>query len=241
MKTEVSPVMRIHHTSAEIAVGSPRRVVSHAGTTLIGSHMLSRILRLDLSAALMFLFSLAWPAHAQTPCPGSESCTGLVAELICPTPGTTLPGNDVTFTWCNANADYFLQMESVPGAHDIFFAFVPAQNFVHLINLPTNGASIYATLWTKLHGEYQTPLDYTYTAANLIPPRLGGAALGTSGRFQFTIRGVTPGRTNVVLSSLNLSNWTSISTNVAVSNSFEVIDPATNNLLSRFYRTFEMR
>jgi hypothetical protein len=161
--------------------------------------------------------------------------------MVCPAPGTTLPGNDVTFTWCNANADYFLQMESIPGAHDIFFAFVPAQNFVHLINIPTNGATIYVTLWTKLHGVYQTPLDYTYTATNSIPPSLTSPILGTNGQFQFTIRGVTPGRTNVVQSSLNLSGWSSISTNVAVSNSLQVVDPAVTNLNMRFYRAFEIR
>jgi hypothetical protein len=184
---------------------------------------------------------LAWPAQAQTPCPGSDSCPGPVAQMVCPAPGTTLPGNDVTFIWCNANADYFLQMESIPGAHDIFFAFVPAQNFVHLLNIPTNGATIYVTLWTKLHGVYQTPLDYTYTATNSIPPSLTSPILGTNGQFHFMIRGVTPGRTNVVQSSLGLSGWTSISTNVAVSNSLEVVDPAVTNLNMRFYRAFEIR
>lgn len=148
--------------------------------------------------------------------------------MVCPTPGTTLPGNDVTFTWCNANADYFLQMESIPGAHDIFFAFVPAQNFVHLINLPTNGATIYVTLWTKLHGEYQTPLDYTYTAASP-PPRLAASLLGTNREVQFTLSGIIPGRTNVVQSSLDLSNWSSIVTNVAISNSLQITDTAATN------------
>lgn len=44
------------------------------------------------------------------------------------------------------------------------------------------------------------------------------------GQFQFTISGVTPGRTNVVESSRNLSHWTSVSTNGAVSNSLQIID-----------------
>ena len=191
--------------------------------------------------ALLLSFWLAWTAGAQTGCPGSETCPGAVAQLLCPTPGTTLPGNEVTFTWCNANADYFLQMESIPGAHDIFFAFVPAQNFVHLINLPTNGATIYVTLWTKLHGVYQTPLEYTYTATNSLPPRLGAPRLGPNGHFQFIISGVTPGRTNVVQCSLDLSNWTAISTNVAGSNIIPVSDPAPADSSRRFYRAFEMR
>src|SRR6266568_2254672 len=133
-----------------------------------------------LAGLLLLLFSLACPAQAQTPCPGSDTCPGSVAQLVCPAPGTTLPGNDVTFTWCNANADYFLEIESVPGAHDVFYAFVPKQNFVHLINLPTNGATIYVALWTQVKGTWQTPLNYTYTAANLVPPSLKTAMLGTN-------------------------------------------------------------
>jgi hypothetical protein len=231
----------IDHVTNSSDAGSLRRRMTHAGTAWIESRTFYGIPRLVFSAGVLFLFALAWPGQAQTPCPGSESCTGVVAQIVCPTPGTTLPGNDVTFTWCNANADYFLQMESIPGAHDIFFAFVPAQNFVHLINLPTNGATIYVTLWTKLQGEYQTPQQYTYTAANFIPPRLGAAMLGTNGQFQFTISGVTPGKTNVVQYSLDLFNWISISTNVAVGNSFQISDPAATNSSQRFYRTFEVR
>ena len=106
---------------------------------------------MKITVRLLFLFSVAWPAQAQTPCPGSESCPSAFAQMVCPTPGTTLPGNDVTFTWCNANADYFLDIESIRGAHNIFYAFVPKQNFVHLLNLPTNGMTIYVTLWTQLH------------------------------------------------------------------------------------------
>lgn len=191
--------------------------------------------------ALICVFLPTLSAHAQAPCPGSESCTGLVAQLICPDPGSTLAGNDVTFTWCNANADYFLQMESIPGAHDIFFAFVPAQNFVHLINIPTNGATIYVTLWTKLHGAYQTPLNYTYTAANLLPLRLGSATLGTNGQFQFTISNLTPGKTNVVETSPNLADWSALTTNVAVGNSQPILDLGATNTARRFYRAFELR
>ena len=65
--------------------------------------------------------------------------------------------------------------------------------------------------------------------------------LGTNGQFQFTVSGVTPGRTNVVQSSLNLSNWNTISTNVAVSNSLQMIDPAATDFNLRFYRSFEVR
>src|SRR5439155_18465227 len=215
--------------------------MTHAGPALIDSHMHSSVSHLALSVALQFVFSLAWPGQAQTPCPGSGTCPGSVAQMVCPAPGTILGGNDVTFTWCNANADYFLEIESVQGAHDIFYALVSFQNFVHLINLPTNGGSIYVTLWTQIHGQWQTPLQCTYTAASFPALSLAAPMLGTNGQFQFTIRGVTPGRTNAVQSSLNLSNWSTISTNVAVSNSLQIIDPAASNFNLRFYRSFEVR
>jgi hypothetical protein len=188
----------------------------------------------------LFVSLLTGSVLSQTPCPGSETCPGAVAHMVCPAPETTLPGNDVTFTWCNANADYFLQIESIPGAHNIFYALVSFQNFVHLINLPTNGGTIYVTLWTQTHGQWQTPLQYTYNAASP-PPGLEAPLLGTNGAFQFIIKGVTPGRTNVIESSLDLSNWTAVSTNVALSNSIPFIDTAVPDSARRFYRTFEMR
>jgi len=195
--------------------------------------------RLAFSAVLLFVLSLAWSAQAQTPCQAG-TCTRTPAHMVCPPPGDTLPGNDVTFSWCDASADYFLQIESIPGAHDIFYAIVPAQNFVHLLNLPTNGATIYVSLWTQIQGNWSSPSNYIYTAASP-PPSLAGPMLGTNGQFQFTINGLKPGRTNVVQSSLDLSNWTSIRTNVAVSNSFRFIDAGTTNFTRLFYRIFEMR
>ena len=217
------------------------RLISRTGRHHSGrSRWHWRSMMRDVVPVCLFLFSLAWSAQAQTPCPGSDACTNSVAQMVCPTPGTRLPGNDVTFTWCNANADYFLQIESIPGAHDIFYALVSFQNFVHLINLPTNGGTIYVTLWTQVHGQWQTPLQYTYAAAGPLPSTLMLPTLVANGPFQFTITGVTPGRTNVVQCSLDLSNWMSISTNVAVSNSLQVIDAAATNFNLRFYRTFEM-
>ncbi len=218
----------------------PMTLMPRAGAALTESSALSSGFRFAFSAAWLVLFSLAWPAQAQTSCPGSETCTGVVAQMVCPAPGTTLAGNDVTFTWCNAGADYFLQIESIPGAHDIFYALVSFQNFVHLINLPTNGVTVYVALWTQVHGTWQTPLQYSYTAASP-PPRLLAPVLGTNGQFQFTLSEVTPGRTNVVQGSPDLFSWTAISTNVAVSNSFPFIDAAPANLNTRFYRAFETR
>jgi uncharacterized protein (TIGR03437 family) len=91
--------------------------------------------------------------------------------MIGPTPGSTLPGATVTFTWSDAvgGGDYFLRIGSIPFGTDIFNAVVRVTS-VTLINLPTNGGTIYVALFTKLKGEYQTPFEYTYAAANTGSP-----------------------------------------------------------------------
>lgn len=128
-------------------------------------------------AALVALAAIA--AAAQTTCP--------VAQLSSPTPGSTLPAGAVTFEWCNANADYFLTVESVPGAHDIFNAFAggvgPGAGVVSVTLgpacapapptgcIPTNGETIYLTLWTLKKGTVvpPSPFFYTFIAANTAP------------------------------------------------------------------------
>jgi flagellar hook capping protein FlgD len=118
-------------------------------------------------------------AQAQTACPDS------VAHVISPPPGSTLPAGAVTFTWCNAGGDYFLDIESVPGAHDVFFAFVRVESITLGPDcaptpptgcIPPNGETIYVTLWTNTaqHGpsHYVAAPTVSYTAASLVgvPP-----------------------------------------------------------------------
>jgi plastocyanin len=60
--------------------------------------------------------------------------------------------------------------------------------------------------------------------------------LFTSGQFQLTVNGIA-GQTYATESSSNLVNWSSISTNVAPSDSFNVVDPSVTGAPIRFYRT----
>jgi Big-like domain-containing protein/FIMAH domain-containing protein len=110
-----------------------------------------------------------------------------------PAPGSTLvpnPDGSITFTWCNASADYFVIIESVPGAHDIFFAFTggagggAGQNFLTLgpaCNIPTatspttqcilsNGETIFFTLDTVKNKQILGSVQYTFTAPGTPPP-----------------------------------------------------------------------
>ena len=62
----------------------------------------------------------------------------------------------------------------------------------------------------------------------------GGAPI--NGQFQFTLTGTTLGRTNLVQASTNLSNWVSLGTNVATSNTMKFTDAAAGNFNQRFYQ-----
>src|SRR6266567_7889797 len=137
---------------------------------------MNRIIRRICLAAVFALAVAA--AQAQTICPSP------VAQIISPAPGSTLPTGAVTFSWCHANkGDYFLDIGSVPGAHEIFFAFLTVDSITlgPACNIPSatspqtgcivpNGETIYVTLWTNtaVSGgkNYVAAPTLTFTAAS---------------------------------------------------------------------------
>ncbi len=60
------------------------------------------------------------------------------------------------------------------------------------------------------------------------------------GAFQLNVGGATPGKTNLVQISTDLSNWASISTNIPATNTFTVTDPSATNANRRFYRVVQL-
>lgn len=133
-------------------------------------------MRADRTASVQFA--------AQT-CPVDPVSGRAVARMISPVNGATLPAGAVTFRWCNASADYFLTIESVMGAHDIFFAFAGGPGAgVNTLTLgpacaatpPTGcilprGETIFVTLFTLKQGNIvaPSPFQYTFTAASSAP------------------------------------------------------------------------
>ena len=123
-------------------------------------------------------------APLQTTCAVDPATGNKVARMISPVNGATLPAGAVTFTWCNASADYFLTIESVLGAHDIFFAFAGGAGTGAGVNtltlgpgcaaapptgcIPPNGEKIFVTLYTLKQGNIlaPSPFNYSYTAAS---------------------------------------------------------------------------
>jgi hypothetical protein len=95
-----------------------------------------------------------------------ESSTGTPAVLTTPTPGSTLSGASATFSWTAGGGvtEYWLEVGTTgAGSHDVYNSALMVTS-VNVTNLPTNGATVYARLFSKINGAWQST-DYTYKAA----------------------------------------------------------------------------
>ena len=81
--------------------------------------------------------------------------------------------------------------------------------------------------------------DYHRAAMRLLLAMLA-LALSSQAACKLTSVGVTPGRTNLVQASGDLTNWLSISTNVTSAYTFTVMDSTTTNFSTRFYRLVQL-
>jgi sugar lactone lactonase YvrE len=110
----------------------------------------------------------------------SGTSTGPTAVLMSPSPGSTLPATSATFTWLPATvaSAYDLHLSAVaPGGYDLYVSGHITGTSATAKDLPINGGTIYARLYTIVDGvTYYN--DYTYTAmsatlAQLIYPAPG--------------------------------------------------------------------
>jgi uncharacterized repeat protein (TIGR03806 family) len=70
------------------------------------------------------------------------------------------------------------------------------------------------------------------------PIQLLSFGFGTGGQFQLQVQG-TAGKTYVLQTSTNLLDWLSLSTNVAPTDLFDLVDPSAANLPEQFYRVLQ--
>jgi hypothetical protein len=96
------------------------------------------------------------------------------AALTNPTPSTTLSGTTVTFTWtAGVNVpDYWFNLgTAASGANskNLYSGSSTTATSVQVSGLPTNGETIYATLYSYISGAWQ-PTVYTYTASGSPTP-----------------------------------------------------------------------
>jgi len=140
----------------------------------------------------------------------SEGGTPVAAVLQSPTPGqgTVLGISNVPFQWSTGTGVtlYQFTLSAVaPGGSDLFL-YKGSATSANVPTLPSNGALVYARLWSDINGTWQHN-DYVYSesgstvAAVLLSPTPGlGTILGTSNvQFQWSAG------TGVALYQLNLS------------------------------------
>ncbi|MGA3263399.1 MAG: chitobiase/beta-hexosaminidase C-terminal domain-containing protein [Terracidiphilus sp.] len=122
------------------------------------------------------------------------------ATLTTPTPGSTLPGSSVSFTWSPGNtATHFtLYLGSIGvGSFNLYDSGQVTVTSETVTGLPTNGEKIYARLYWIINGAWQYT-DYTYTASSTLPaatPAFSPAAGTYTSTQSVTISDATPGAT----------------------------------------------
>jgi hypothetical protein len=90
------------------------------------------------------------------------------AQITSPAKGSTLAGASATFTWTEETGatSYQLWIGSSPNSHDIDYAGTSGLS-VSFSNLPTNGQTLYATLYGFSNGVWSVQDTATYTAATV--------------------------------------------------------------------------
>jgi len=118
------------------------------------------------------------------------------ATMATPAPGSTLTGSSATFTW-NPSAvaqAYWIDVGSTQGGNNYYQSgSLPTSTVSQAVNnLPTDGSTIYVTLWTLISGQWQNN-QYTYTAFNsgsakgvITTPTPGSTLTGSSVLFSWT-------------------------------------------------------
>jgi serine protease len=145
-------------------VGSGNLYVSHATTALTVSVTGLPVNGETIYARLYTIYSSSFEVFSDYT---YTAATGATAMLTSPSPGGSLPGARVTFTWSPGTGvtDYRLWLGSTgPGSNNLYQSPETPGFSVTATNLPVNGETIYARLYTSYNGVIHYT-DYTYTAA----------------------------------------------------------------------------
>jgi len=113
------------------------------------------------------------------------------AALTAPAQGSTLPGPFTTFTWtapAGANAYQLWLGTTGVNSQDLYSSGIMHVNTTLRTNMPTNGQTIYARLYTDFNGAW-VHSDYMFTSAQLaapVSPAVGGTLPGPVTTFTWT-------------------------------------------------------
>jgi hypothetical protein len=93
--------------------------------------------------------------------------TTAAGVITSPANGSSLPGSSVTFNWtAGSGSAYWLDVGSTQGAHDYYSSGNLGTTLSSTVNgLPTNGTSVYATLYSMISGVW-TATSSSYTSLN---------------------------------------------------------------------------
>jgi sugar lactone lactonase YvrE len=121
-------------------------------------------------ATLYSYISGAWQPIVYTYTAGSP----VAAALTTPTPSTKLASSSVTFAWSGSEgvAYYWFNLgtaSSGANAKTLYSSGSTTLSAVNVTGLPTNGETIYATLYSYIAGVWQ-PTVYSYTASGSPTP-----------------------------------------------------------------------
>jgi hypothetical protein len=124
-----------------------------------------------LYATLYSYVSGAWQPIVY---PYTAAGSPVAATVTTPTPSSTLSGSSVTFTWSAGEGvtNYWFNlgtMDSGADAKNLYSGSATTLTSVSVTGLPTNGETIYATLYSYIAGAWQ-PTVYTYTATGSPSP-----------------------------------------------------------------------
>jgi len=94
-----------------------------------------------------------------------NASTNTPPAMTSPTPNSTLSGSTVTFTWSSGTASGFvLYAGTTAGAHDVANIHLNSTSTT-VKNIPTNGGTLYVTLYYGFPVSNWRHIDYTYTEA----------------------------------------------------------------------------
>jgi hypothetical protein len=118
-------------------------------------------------------------------------------SLTTPTPGSTLSGSTATFAWTNPGNSalrFVLRLGTTGlGSSDVFSGAANTGTTQQVSAIPTNGAYLYARLWSYLNGKWQFA-DARYTqAGTTMPPALTTPLPGSTLPGSMVTFGWTPG------------------------------------------------
>jgi len=108
------------------------------------------------------------PTPTRTSTPTATSTPGgavVLAQMVAPTPGSTLTSSTVTFSWTAGTgvSEYWLWVSTVQGDGNVYSQSQGTNLSATVTGVPTTG-TVYVRLWSMVSGDWQY-IDYTYATS----------------------------------------------------------------------------